>query len=132
MTGLLSILPDWLVGGFGVGAGAAGGFWVFGAIKWGVTTIFGRLDKREAALDEGMLSLLANLRLEVDRLATRLGSAETEIEAQRTLLRECEQKHGAAQAEVARLTALMQGYGDAKNRIQTEVAAVTLAGREAN
>ncbi len=115
MPDILSMIPNWLLGGFGAG----GGFAIF---KWGAEAIFGRLDKRAAALDAGTQRLMDGMEKRLDAVSRRLDVVERE-------LAECTLKHAKAEAEVMRLTAMMQGYGDARDKVQTEVAAVKLAGR---
>lgn len=127
----ITIIPNWLPGWLGAGFAAGGGF---GVVKWVVEFIAGRIDKRAAALDADTRFVIENLRGELARMALRqeqsdqrLATAEGEIQALRTELVECNGKHAAADAEVARLKAMMQGYGDARDKVQAEHAAEVIA-----
>lgn len=128
-----TVIPNWLPGWLGAGFTAGGGFAV---IKWGLEFFAGRLDKRAAALDGDTRFLFEGLKAQVTLLTDRVVSAES-------ALRACQDRHSeseareldlqrrlaASEAEIARLKAMMQGYGDAKDRLQAEIAATRIIDR---
>ena len=128
-----TVIPNWLPGWLGAGFAAGGGF---GVIKWALEFFVGRLDKRAAALDGDTRFLFEGLKAQVTLLTERVISTEAD-------LRHCNERHteseareldlqrrlGASEAEIARLKAMMQGYGDARDRVQAEIAAGSLINR---
>ncbi|GGN49422.1 hypothetical protein GCM10011349_20020 [Novosphingobium indicum] len=126
-TSILSMIPSALPGWIGAGAAAGGGF---GIIKWVFEYVGGRMDKRADRLDEDTRFVIDNLRAEVERLkdervedARRLDDAFARIDEMRRELDDCNRKHAEAEARVKHLEAMQQGYGDARQRVQTERAA---------
>lgn len=130
---LLTVIPTWLPGWLGAGLTAGGGF---AAVKWCLEFFAGRLDKRAAALDGDTRFLFEGLKAQVTLLTDRIVSAESDLRA-------CQERHSeseareldlqrrlaASEAEIARLKAMMQGYGDARDRVQVEQAASRLIDR---
>jgi hypothetical protein len=102
------------------GLGMSIGFLV---VRWGAHFIAGRIDKKEDRLDAGMTALLAGLREELDRV-------KKDCSEFRDALRKCEDKHAESAAEVMQLKAMLQGYGDARQIAQLQVAADKQAGKE--
>ena len=110
---------------YGGSAGMGLGF-AFLVVRWFATFIGGRIDQKEAHLDNATRALMEGLRGEI----TRLADAEKELRAEfmsyrretDKQLRECERKHSQSEAEVARLKAIMQGYGEAREKAQLIVA----------
>lgn len=88
-----------------MGAGAGGGF---AAVKWFAEFVTKRQDARSARLDADTRFVIDNLRAEFTRVSDRLGKAEDHILDLREKLNQCEAKHGKAEAEVARLSILVE------------------------
>lgn len=78
--------------------------------------IFGRLDKREAHLDEATKELINELRKELDRLKKRCEESEERM-------RECERKHAETEAEMLGLKRLLQASGEVRQMAQQVVSA---------
>lgn len=122
LGGLAETLPGLAV----ASGGAGGGFYL---LKLLFETLTGRVDKREAAvdagaarLDEATQRLIARLEQEVNDLLPRMKSAEAELD-------ECRRRDAESKAEVARLRATMQGWGDARDHAQSILAAQRLIDR---
>lgn len=113
MPEVLSLLPPSLPGWLGA-SGVAGVGFAF--TKWFLEWVGGRMDKRAAALDAGTQRLIEGLEKRLDSVTERLNVVERD-------LADCKLKHADAEAEVMRLQAMMQGYGDARQRVQTELSA---------
>lgn len=117
------------------GAGAGGTFGLtFVAVRWCANFIAGRLDRKEDRLDADMAGLIDGLKERVDALTTSERELRQELTASREefrayqretdeQLRECRRKHAESEAEVMQLRAMLQGYGDARNLAQANVAA---------
>lgn len=108
------------------GAGAGGGFFL---IKFLFEWAGGRLDKREAAavasserLDTATYKLIEKLEERMNALTARLDQVEHE-------LTECRAQHAICEAELAKLRAVIQGFGDARNQAAAAVAADRLQDR---
>ncbi len=104
----------------GAGAGAGASFFM---LKWAVELFFGRVDKREAAVASGTITLIAHLQTQINSLTERLEKAETE-------LADCRDAHAIDQEELARWRGTAQGMGDAKQHAQLIVAAAAVGQRE--
>ena len=96
-----------------LGGGAGGGFFI---VKWFVEMIAGRLDKREARLDAGADKLIGALEKRIETLTQRLDAVEH-------LLADCQRLHSKSEAEVMRLTAIVEAQGEIRQRAQQVVAA---------
>ena len=96
-----------------LGGGAGGGFFV---VKWFVEWIAGRLDKREARIDAGSDRLIAGLENRIETLTMRLDAVER-------MLADCQKMHAKSEAEVLRLSALVEAQGEIRQRVQQVVAA---------
>lgn len=96
-----------------LGGGAGGGFFI---VKWFVEMIAGRLDKREARLDAGADKLIGALEKRIETLTVRLDAVEH-------LLADCQRMHSKSEAEVLRLTALVEAQGEIRQRAAAVVAA---------
>ena len=114
--------------GVGTGGGIALGLQF---VKWLLTFFVGRLDKQQEHVDAGMKELIAGLRSEVDRMKLEAIDDRKEIVAVRDELRLCEKKHTDSEAKVAKLEAMMQGYGDAKQQAALIIAAERVEDRRA-
>lgn len=112
VTDFFAIIPNWLPGWLGAGAAAGGGF---GMIKWLAEFVGGRMDRRSDRLDASTDKIIKLLEARVDQLTTRLDLVEAELV-------DCQRKHAESEAEVMRLKAVMQGYGDARDAAQRIVA----------
>lgn len=119
----LSTLPAWI----SVGAGGGAGFFF---IKWIFDWVGARVDKREdaveasfARLDKGTQALIEHLQREVRTLSDRVTRQDGRIETLEGELKECRVKHADAEARVKHLEAVMQGYGDARQKAQLIVSA---------
>lgn len=116
ISDLANSLPNWAAAGGGAGA-------TLFALKLLFDFISGRLDKREAAslasaqrLDAATYKLIENLEKRLDALTERLAKVEGE-------LIECRAQHAQCERELARLQAIVQGFGDAKQVAQTALSA---------
>lgn len=127
--------------GVGLGAGGVLAIGIMralgGAARWLIEYFGGRMDKRADRLDADTRFVIENLRQEVERLkservedAKRLDDAFARIDEMRKELDDCNKKHAEAEAHNKHLEAMMQGYGDARQRIATENAAEILTMRE--
>ena len=123
----IGAVADTLPGLAVTGGGIGGGFFL---LKWVVYWASGRVDKREAAVEAGTARLdevtqrvITRLEAEVNNLIPRMTHAEKELEA-------CRTQHAESRAEVARLKAIMQGWGEAKDHAQSILAAQSLIDRE--
>lgn len=123
-------------GSLAVASGAAGGTFglTFVAVRWCANFIAGRLDRKEDRLDADIASLINGLKDRVDALTKSerelRTAAATDREEFRKYQREtdeqlqdCRRKHAESEAEVIKLRAMLQGYGDARNLAQMNVAA---------
>jgi len=84
-------------------------------IKWLAEFVGGRMDRRSDRLDASTDKIIKLLEARVDQLTTRLDLVEAELV-------DCQRKHAESEAEVMRLKAVMQGYGDARDAAQRIVA----------
>lgn len=100
-----------------LGASGGGGFF---AVKWFAEWIAGRLDKREARLDDASTKLITGLEHRIETLTNRLDAVET-------MLAECQKMHAKSDAEVMKLRAIVDGKGEIAQRAQLVVAADRLA-----
>lgn len=95
-----------------LGGSAGGGFFI---VKWFVEWIAGRLDKREARLDAGADKLIGALEKRIETLTSRLDAVEH-------MLADCQRMHSKSEAEVLRLTALVEAQGEIRQRAAGVVA----------
>lgn len=100
-----------------LGGGAGGGFFM---VKWFAEWVAGRQDKREARLDATSDKLIASLEARLETLTTRLDVVET-------MLAECQKQHAKSDAEVMRLSAIVDAQGEIRQRAAAVVAADRLA-----
>ncbi|WP_153039433.1 hypothetical protein [Sphingobium yanoikuyae] len=100
-----------------LGASGGGGFF---AVKWFAEWIAGRLDKREQRLDDSAAKLIAGLEQRIETLTARLDTVER-------LLADCQKQHAKAEAEVMKLTAIVESKGIINQKAQAIVAADRLA-----
>lgn len=103
---------------FGAGAGAG-----FVMLKWFLDWLGGRMDKRADAYERATQRLMEGLERRVEGLTNRLERVESE-------LAECQRKHAISDAEVMRLKALLQGYGDARQKVAVEDASEKVRARQ--
>lgn len=117
-------MPDtylkWTASLVGGGASIGVGFYF---IRWLVGVFFGRVDKREAAvdagfdrLDKGTDKLFARMQEQIDSLTTRLERIEAELE-------HCREERLRDQEELARLRGLVHGMGEVREAAAVIVAA---------
>lgn len=108
-----------------VAGGSVGGSLglVLVAVKWTANFIAGRIDRSQARLDEGTQQLIEHLREQVTILVGDCRELREWRASAEKGLRDCERRHAESEAEVMRLKATMQGYGDARNIAQLQVAA---------
>lgn len=106
-------LVDLLAGGATMG-GSLGITLFF--LKWAAEFFAGRADKQAERLDAGTSALIERLNAEVKRL-----SETTDVFRQR--LDACERKHRESDAEVMRLKAMLQGFGEARDKASLIIAA---------
>lgn len=96
----------------GAGGGAGLGFY---ALKWFTEWIAGRNDKREARLDATSDKLISSLEVRIETLTKRLDTIEG-------LLADCQKMHAKAEADVLRLTAIVEAQGEIRQRAAGVVA----------
>lgn len=117
-----------------VASGTAGGSFglVFVAVRWTANFIAGRMDRKEAQIDAGTQQLIEHLREQVTILVGDCRELREWRGIAENSLRECERRHAESEAEVVRLKAMMQGYGDARQLLQIEESAgkIIKGGRE--
>ncbi len=109
-----------------VQAGVSGGLTVtvtLVALRWVITLVAGRLDKREARLDVGTQRLIDGMEAQIEALTKRLMVVTERLDDVEDELRQCKTRHAESDAEVTRLKAMMQGYGDARDKAQLIVSA---------
>lgn len=99
--------------GGGTGVGIAVGLQF---MKWLLTFLAGRMDKREEHLDGVSSRLYERMEHQIENLTRRVEKAEQELQ-------HCTEQHAEAKAEVMELRAMMQGYGDARQLATLQVAA---------
>lgn len=80
------------------------------------------MDRRADALDKGTQRL-------IEQLEKRVGQLEARLEKAEDALAECNRKHAESEAEVMRLKAVMQGYGEARDKVQLMEAAKIVPAR---
>ena len=118
--GVLENTATWI----GTGAGAGAGFF---AVRWFAVFLSGRWDKKEEQIDAATQQIITQLREGNSRLSeaekqTRAEMVEMRKEFRERFddlekkLRECETRHAQGEAEVMRLKAAMQGYGEAREK----------------
>lgn len=118
----LHSLGNWAMAGGSAGAG-------FLLLKLLIEKVFTRLDNREAAavatsarLDQATYKLIEKLEERMNALTARLDQVEHE-------LTECRTQHAQCEAELSKLRAIVQGFGDAKQQAANIVAADRLQDR---
>ena len=99
--------------GISMGGGFGGAFF---ALKWFAQFIANRHDKREERLEQRSERLIIALERRVDDVMDRLDKTEKALD-------ECKAQHRESEAKVARLEAILQGYGDAKQHAALIIAA---------
>ncbi|MEO1908804.1 MAG: hypothetical protein ABGX08_17455 [Citromicrobium sp.] len=109
-------LVDLLAGGATMG-GSLGITLFF--LKWAAEFVSKRADKQAERNDAGTRELIERLNAEVERLANDCAEL-------REGLRACERKHLESDAEVMRLKAMLQGFGEARDKASLIVAAEKL------
>lgn len=102
-----------------LGGGAGGGFFI---VKWFAEWFAGRLDKREARLDATSDKLIASLETRLETLTGRIDTLEK-------MLADCQKQHAKSDAEVMRLSAIVDAQGEIRQRAAAVVAADRLAQR---
>jgi len=103
----VSALPATLANVAVLGGAAGGGFSV---VKWFLEFATKRSDARAAMLDADTRFVIDSLRSDFSRVSDRLGKAEDHILDLRRSLNECEAKHSIAEAQVARLSVLLENH----------------------
>lgn len=108
-----------------VAGGSAGGMFglVFVFVRWTANFIAGRMDRREARLDAGMIGLIDGLKAEIARLSGECKDLRTAVAKHGDELTECRKKHAESEAEVMKLKAMLAGFGDARQHAQLIVSA---------
>lgn len=91
-------------------------------VRWLFEYLGGRMDKRADRIDAGMDKLLAHLQSQIDSEREQREKLEKRLAKVEGDLAECKHKHAESEAEVARLKAAMQGYGDAREKAQLILA----------
>lgn len=99
---------------YGGSAGFGLGF-SFLVVRWFATFVAGRIDRKEANVDAGTQRLIDRLEKQVEALLTRMTHIDED-------LAECKRRHAESEAEVMRLKAQMQGFGDARQHAALIVA----------
>ncbi len=108
-----------------VGGGTAGLSFgaLFVAVRWTANFIAGRLDHKEAVIDAGTKQLLDAQQKQIDALTRREGARELRLEKVEAELDDCRDQHAQCKADVMRLEAVLQGYGEAREKAQLIIAA---------
>lgn len=96
----------------GLGAGGGAGFFF---VRWLFEFLGGRMDKRADRIDAGTDKLISLMQAEMKRLSERVDGLEED-------LRDCKRRHAESDAEVMRLKAILQGYGEAREKAQLIVS----------
>lgn len=91
-------------------------------VRWLFEYLGGRMDKKADRIDAGMDKLLAHLQAQIDSEREQREKLEKRLAKVEGDLAECKHKHAESEAEVARLKAAMQGYGDAREKAQLILA----------
>lgn len=91
-------------------------------VKWMFEYLGGRMDKKADRIDAGMDKLIARMEAQIDGLVERGKNLEERLAKVEGDLAECKSKHAESEAEVARLKAAMQGYGEAREKAQLILA----------
>lgn len=107
---------SWGMSGMGAGLG-------FFAVRWVAIFVAGRWDKKEAQIDAGTRRLIEQLEHQIDALTKREESREQRLSRFENDLADCKRLHAESEAEVMRLKAMLQGYGDARQIQQVKRAA---------
>lgn len=87
----------------------------FFVIKWFAEWIAGRNDKREARIDATSDKLIGSLEKRIETLTERLDTVER-------LLSDCQKMHAKSEADVMRLTAIIEAQGEIRQRAAGVVA----------
>ena len=115
--GAQTLMPFSFVEQFGglaaLGGGAAGGF---AAVKWLFEWLAGQRDKRQDRLEARADKLIESLEKRIETLTERIDTVEH-------LLADCQRLHSKAEADVLRLTALVEAQGEIRQQAQRVVAA---------
>lgn len=115
--GAIIVTPFSFVEQFGsvaaLGGGAGGGFFI---VKWAVEWIAGQRDKRQDRLEARADKLIESLEKRIETLTERIDTVEH-------LLADCQRLHSKAEADVLRLTALVEAQGEIRQQAQRVVAA---------
>lgn len=104
--------PEAILDFVAMGGGASFGFFV---VRWLLSFIAGRVDKREAQIDAGTKSLIQLLQNQVNELASQVTKFRADLD-------ECKRQHDEARREVMELRGLLQGIGDAREHAQLIVS----------
>ncbi|WP_221537798.1 hypothetical protein [Qipengyuania huizhouensis] len=91
-------------------------------VRWLFEYLGGRMDKKADRIDAGMDKLIARMETQIEGLIARGADLEKRLEKVEGDLAECKHKHAESEAEVARLKAAMQGYGEAREKAQLILA----------
>lgn len=113
----------------GVGLGLALAF-----VRWLAVFIAGRQDQKEAHLDAGTARLIAGLERRIAEMTEREGLRERHLAEREAAwdrwreeveqeLADCRRRDAEKDGEIMRLRAILQGYGDAKQLAQLQIAA---------
>lgn len=98
-------------------------------VKWLFEYLGGRMDKRADRIDAGMDKLITRMETQIEGLIERGKDLEERLARVEGDLAECKSKHAESEAEVARLKAAMQGYGEARDKAQLIIAAERAGGK---
>lgn len=92
-------------------------------VKWFVEWVSGRVDRKQDRVDEAVQQLITGLQEQVSAVAADNRQLREDMKVLEADLHECKRRHSESDAEVMRLKAMLQGYGDARNVAQIEIAA---------
>lgn len=95
-----------------LGGSAGGGFF---AVKWAFEWVAGQRDKRQDRLEARADKLIESLEKRIETLTERIDTVEH-------LLADCQRLHSKAEADVLRLTALVEAQGEIRQRAAGVVA----------
>lgn len=106
------------------GATTGGGFAaLFYGVRWLIEYFAGRMDKKADRLDADIRFVIDQLRAELKRVHEEHEEDRRRLDEAFRRLDKCQEQHAEAKAEVMQLRAMIQGYGNARDMVQTDIAA---------
>lgn len=120
-------LTNWGAGGLSLGASFAVTLYVckqFGAgVRWIIEYFTGRIDRREASVEEADKELDRRKDSLIDKMEGQLTSLLNRVTVAEAALAECIRKHAESDAKVLHLEALLLAKGEIKQQAALIIAA---------